>query len=156
MREPRTITMREPCTVTAGQLSPQRSQLSSSVKRHRDRRCCPSQRVPSAVRAPPSAVPLRIAACNRRRSHALLPLLTSPRASSSSLSSATVMAMRPFDTAHITAAPNSSEPSVSGRVRRCMTQRNEAVGLAVGQHVCRPSRGGSQRAQFELSQDRML
>ena len=31
-----------------------------------------------------------------------------------------------------------------------------AVGLAVGQHVCRPSRGGSQRAQFELSQDRML
>ena len=39
-----------------------------------------------------------------------------------------------------------------------MTQRDEAVRLAVGQHVCRPSQGGSQRAQFELSvsQDRML
>ena len=42
-------------------------------------------------------------------------------------------------------------------VRRHMTQRDEAVRLAVGQqHVCRPSQGGSQRAQFELSQDRML
>jgi len=33
------------------------------------------------------------------------------------------------------------------------------VGVAVGQHqqhVCRPSQGGSQHAQFELSQDRML
>ena len=41
-------------------------------------------------------------------------------------------------------------------VRRRMTQRDEAVRLAVGQHVCRPSQGGSQRALFELSQDRML